>query len=82
MSQGQVKWGQLRRYRTQHGYILQGRGGETKISAPPQSHLPGTRNQVVIGHRCSNHAGVVVYDCYLKALQRAFGITREDILGR
>jgi hypothetical protein len=80
MSQSVVKWGQLARYLTQHGYVITGKGGEQKVSAPPNSATIRSRNQVVIGHKCCNHPGDVVYDCYLNALHRAFGITRKDIL--
>lgn len=80
MSQHAVKWGQLRRYLIQHGYEIKGRGGETKVSAPPSPNAARTRQQVVIGHDCSNHDGDSVYDCYINALHRAFGITRDDIL--
>lgn len=81
MSQPEIKWGKLKTYLQDKGYEISGKGGETKISAPPSSSSgPRSRNQVVIGHKCSNHAGSKVYDCYLNAIRNAFGITRKDIL--
>ena len=80
MSQPPIKWCQLERYCSRHGYVITGRGGEKKISAPKNSLIKGSRNQVVIGHQCCSHPGDTVLRCYLRAIERAFGITAQDIL--
>ncbi len=79
MSQTTVKWGQLERFVLGHGYRIRPSGGDKIILAPKDGKLR-TRNQVRIGHKCCNKPGDELYDCYLSALHRAFGITRKGIL--
>jgi hypothetical protein len=79
MSRPPVKWSQLRRYCERHGYEIRGRGGDKKISAPKTQDPKRTRQQVVIGHTSCSRPGAQVLDGYLNLIERAFGITREDI---
>ena len=72
MSQRAVKWGQLRRYLLRNGFQIVGSGGDKIITRD---------NQIVrVGHTSSSSPGSQVLDCYLSALCRKFGITREAIL--
>ncbi len=84
MSQRAVKWGQVERYFLRRGYEIKSRGqsgsGEKKINAPKGSNPNQTRASVVIGHTSSANSHTQVLDCYLNAIKRAFGVTREDIL--
>lgn len=57
MSQPAVKWGQVKKYFTQRGYVIKSKGGEKFIIAPKNDDTPRTRNSVRIGHKCCSHSG-------------------------
>ncbi len=81
MGRPTVKWGQVQKYFIKRGYEITGSGGDTIIKAPADNqNLTASRNQVRIGHKCSNHKGDELYDCYVQSLKRAFGVTWQDIL--
>ena len=81
MNKKQVKWKHLRRFLEKNGYIIHKAGGDTIISAPKDgNNSKRSRAVVTIGHKCSTKDSDIVWDSYLKAIERAFSITREDIL--
>ena len=79
MSRPAIKWGKLKRYVLKHGYQIRPSGGD-KIIIAPNSEKLRSRNHVRIGHKSSNGPGSEVLPCYLNSIERAFGITRHDIL--
>ena len=79
MSQPAVKWGQVHRCFTRRGYFIYNQGGDSIIAAQDDGRSR-SRQTVRIGHRFSHHHGSELLKAHLSALQRAFGVTRKDIL--
>ena len=81
MSRTSVSWRKIQRFFSRRDYIIYKKGGDTYIEAPKGANTAiRSRNVVRIGHKCSSRSGDEVYDCYLKNIENAFGVTREDIL--
>ena len=79
MSRPAVTWKQVERYCLRRGYSIYSRGGDKIIVAPPDQRARRKRHLVRIGHRCCTRGGAQVLPAYLKAIERAFGITADDI---
>lgn len=81
MSQPRIKWGNIKRFCDQNGYVIKGSGGDKIIIAPKGSIPTGpqSRHTVTIGHKCCANKGSEVYEAYVSALKRAFGITRKQL---
>jgi len=79
MSRPAVKWGDVHRYFTRRGYSIYNQGGDSIIAAPNDGR-PRSRKTVRIGHRFSNHPGDELRNAHVAAIERAFGVTRKDIL--
>ena len=80
MSHQSVKWGQVKRYFESRDYVIYGSGGDKIISAPKDGAAERTRQTVLIGHRFCGHAGDEVSPGYIRQIERAFGVTREQLL--
>ena len=80
MSQPRVKWGNIERFCNQNGFEIKGKGGDKIIVAPKGDGVPLSRNTVRIGHKSCGRQGAEVLECYISALKRAFGITRQQLL--
>lgn len=79
MSQPRIKWGQVVRFcRRTPGFSIDSRGGD-KIVKGPAKDAPTGRSAVYIGHTSSRNLRTEVLPCYIKALERAFGIKPEDL---
>lgn len=79
MSQPAVKWGEVKRYFESRGYEIISRGGDKIIKAPADNDPVRRRQTVLIGHEYSDSAGSELARGHLSAIQRAFGVTREQI---
>jgi hypothetical protein len=79
MGQPRVKWGDVKRYFERRGYQIYNKGGDAFIVAPKDG-TPRSRQSVLIGHHCSNHAGAELGRGYVRAIERAFGVTLNQIL--
>lgn len=80
MSQQAVKWGQLKKFCDRNGFEIRPSGGD-KIIVCPKGWIGGNnRPTVLVGSKCSGHAGDVVFGCYISKIHRTFGVTRQDIL--
>jgi len=75
-----VKWLQVRNYFLRRNYEIRSSGGDKIIIAPKVGDKKRSRNTVRIGHKCCNRPGDEMYDAYLSAIKRAFGVTRRQIL--
>ena len=80
MGRQRLKWAQVKRYFDRHGYTIHWQGGDALIVAPATDSAGRTRNTVRIGHKCCNHGGDELFDCYVQAIRRAFGVNANDIL--
>jgi len=81
MSIPQITWGHIERYCDRRpAYSITSSGGDKIIKGPAVAGTPTGRNVVRIGHTSSKSKKTPVLHCYVQALRRAFGITREDLL--
>lgn len=80
MSRARPKWRQVSRYLKRNNYVVVGDGGDKIVIAPAQGGAARTRNTVRIGHKCCSKPGNEVWPCYTNALNRAFGISLDDLL--
>ena len=81
MSRPRVKWGQARRYFLRHGYEIRSQGGDKIIIAPPDQNPDRSRQTVRIGHRFCTRPGDELNNAHVQMIRRAFGVTREQLLG-
>ena len=82
MSQPRLKWGEVERYFLRRGYTIRTGGtGEKQVVAPRGPDPKRTRPVVRIGHKWCARPGNELLPAYVKAIERAFGVTAEEIRG-
>ena len=79
MSGPAITWGQLKRYFIKRGYLIITHDDDAIIIAPPNDK-PRSRNGVRINQRYSSRDNTVIPPVYLRNIENAFGITRDEIL--
>ena len=81
MSQRAVKWKHIQRYFTGKGFTIRpGKGGEKCLVAPKGWQGGSGRSVVRIGHKYCTKANDELPPCYIAAIKRAFGVSRQELL--
>jgi hypothetical protein len=80
MSHPPVRWRDVQRYFLAHGYEIRSPKTGDKFIVAPRGTPGVTRLTCRIGHKCCSKPGDEVWDCYLAAIKRFFGVTWQDIL--
>ena len=79
MSLRRPKWKQVERFFLRRGFDIRSVGGDRILVAPPGWN-PGRKRQTVrIGHRFTKVGAELPWG-HIRQIERAFGVTREELL--